>query len=52
MLLRGPVPIHLKSVVAYHKNLGKSQIFLAQSIAGSLIGLKGSGHAGMSMVNM
>ena len=46
MFLRGPVPIHLKSVVAYRKNLGKFQIFLAQSIAGSLIGLEGSGHTG------
>ena len=32
MFLRGPVPVHLKSVVAYHKNLGKCQIILAQSI--------------------
>ena len=45
MFLRRPVPVHLKSVVAYCKNLGKCQIFLAQSIAASLIGLKGSGCA-------
>ena len=30
MFLRGPVPIHLKSVVVYHKNLGECQFFLAK----------------------
>ena len=50
MFLRGPVAIHLKSVVAYHKNLGKCPIFLAQSLHDSL---KGLGHAqGMSAVKM
>ena len=44
MFLRRPVPIHLKSVVAYRKNLDKCQVFWAQSIAASLIGLEGSGH--------
>ena len=53
MFLRGPVPIHLKSVVADHKNLGKCQIFLAQSLKDSLEGLEGSGHAqGMSAVKI
>ena len=50
MFLRGPAPIHLRSVVAYCKNLGQCQIFLAQSIAASLIGL---GHMqGMSAMRM
>ena len=53
MFLRGPVPIHLKSVVAYCKTLGKCQIVLAQSMAGSLVGLEGSGCTqGMSTVKM
>ena len=50
---RGPVPIHLKSVVAFCKNLGKCQIYLAQSIVTSLLSLKGSGHMqGMSAMKM
>ena len=41
MFLRGPVPVHLKSVVAYHKNLKVSvNSFLAQSRAGSFHGGK------------
>ena len=50
MFLREPVPVHLKSTVAYCKNLGQCQIFLVQGIAASLVG---SGHMqGMSAVKM